>query len=224
MKPSIFLLILLAFLSGSSFANEYGVYDPKMILTVTETNAGKKYGLDLKYLDQIINDLSVHAKNYPPKFDNENDKQRATNDTKILSGMLDTLVNNPKASPDLLRRTSLLNSIAHNLDIPGAAQKADRDFQNLLNQLPDDPAANFAYGAFLGGANQGSKAFPYLEKAAKAGYTDAYYALGMAYLTQNNTDLALKNFEIYKSHNPNDQSVVKIMEAIKNGTIKFKSK
>ena len=224
MKPSIAILILLAFLSNSSIAKEYGVYDLKKILTVTETNAGKKYGLDLKYLDQIINDLSIHAKNYPTKFDNGNDKLRATNDTKVLSGMLDTLVNNPKASPDLLRRTSILNSIGHNLDIPGAAQRADRDFQNLLHQLPDDPSANYAYGVFLGSSNQGGKALPYLEKAAKAGYTNAYYSLGMAYLTQNNTELALKNFEIYKSHNPSDQDVVKIMEAIKSGSIQFKSK
>jgi hypothetical protein len=67
MKPSITILILLAFLSNSSIAKEYGVYDLKKILTVTETNAGKKYGLDLKYLDQIINDLSIHAKNYSHK-------------------------------------------------------------------------------------------------------------------------------------------------------------
>lgn len=224
MKPSIFLLILITLISSSSFAKEYGVYDPKMILTVTETNTGKKYGLDLNYLDKIINDLSVHARNYPPKFDSENDKQRATKDAEILSGMLDTLVNNPKASPDLLRRTSLLNSIGHNLDIPGSAQKADRDFQNLLNQLPDDPAANFAYGAFLGGANQGSKALPYLEKSAKAGFTDAYFSLGMAYLAQNNTELSLKNFEIYKKYNPNDQDVNKIIEAVKSGNIQIKSK
>ncbi|MEZ5493008.1 MAG: hypothetical protein R3E61_00065 [Pseudomonadales bacterium] len=58
-----------------------------------------------------------------------------------------------------------------------------------------------------------------MEKAAKAGYANAYYSLGMAYLTQNNTELALKNFEIYKSHNPSDQGVVKIMEAIKSGSI-----
>jgi tetratricopeptide (TPR) repeat protein len=224
MKPVIAILSLLLFFSNASFAQEYGVYDPRKILTVSETNAGKKYGLDLQYLDQIISDLSLHARNYPPKFDSESDQQRAIKDTQTLSGMLDPLVNNPQASPALLRRTSLLHSIGHNLDIPGATQKADRDFRNLLKQHPDDAAANFAYGAFLGGSNQGGKALPYLEKSAKAGYSNAYYSLGMAYLMQNNTELALKNFAIYKRHTPNDQSVVEIMEAIKNGSIHVNSK
>ncbi len=63
--------------------------------------------------------------NYPPKFTSESDKQRATRDVKTLSGMLDALVDTPQASPELLKiRTSLLNSIGHNLAFPGAAQKA----------------------------------------------------------------------------------------------------
>lgn len=224
MKPSIVILSLLLLFSGSSFAQDYGIYDPIKILVVTETSAGKKHSLDLKYLDQIIYDLSLHAKNYPPKFASESDKQRATRDVKTLSGMLDALVDTPQASPELLKRTSLLNSIGHNLDVSGAAQKADRDFQNLLKQQPDNPTANFAYGAFLGGSNQSDKALPYLERSAKAGYSDAYYALGMAHLMQNNTELALENFESYKSHRPDDQSVEQIITAIKSGNIQLHAK
>ncbi len=224
MKPNIVILSLLLLFSRSSFAQEYGVYDPIKILVVTETSAGKKHSLDLKYLDQIIDDLSLHAKNYPPKFANESDKQRATRDVKTLSGMLDALVDTPQASPELLKRTSLLNSIGHNLDVPGAAQKADRDFQNLLKQQPDNPTANFAYGAFLGSSNQSDKALPYLERSAKSGYSDAYYALGMAHLMQNNTELALENFESYKSHRPDDQSVEQIIIAIESGNIQLHAK
>ncbi len=224
MKPNIVILSLLLLFSRSSFAQEYGVYDPIKILVVTETSAGKKHSLDLKYLDQIIDDLSLHAKNYPPKFANESDKQRATRDVKTLSGMLDALVDTPQASPELLKRTSLLNSIGHNLDVPGATQKADRDFQNLLKQQPDNPTANFAYGAFLGSSNQSDKALPYLERSAKSGYSDAYYALGMAHLMQNNTELALENFESYKSHRPDDQSVEQIIIAIESGNIQLHAK
>ena len=124
MKPSIVILSLLLLFSGSSFAQDYGIYDPIKILVVTETSSGKKHNLDLKYLDQIIYDLSLHAKNYPPKFTSESDKQRATRDVKTLSGMLDALVDTPQASPELLKRTSLLNSIGHNLDVSGAARKS----------------------------------------------------------------------------------------------------
>lgn len=52
-------------------------------------------------------------------------------------------------------------------------------FKTYYINSPDDPSANYAYGVFLGSSNQGGKALPYLEKAAKAGYTNAYYSLGM---------------------------------------------
>jgi tetratricopeptide (TPR) repeat protein len=224
MKKHLLIIISTLLISHICFAKEYGYYDPKTILLVTKSDTGEKYNLDIQSLDKIVNDLSAHAKNYPPRFETEEEKQRAIKDTQMLSGMLEILVSNPDASPDLLKRSGLVNSIGHNLDIPDAAQKADRDFKKLLAQRPDDPVGNFMYGAFLGGANQGRLALPYLEKAASLGFTDAYFSLGMAYLTQKNADLALKNFEIYKSHNPDDQSVIQIMEAIKSGNIQFKTK
>lgn len=119
---------------------------------------------------------------------------------------------------------SILSMMWKNQQRAGSTKKADRDFQNLLKQQPDNPAANFAYGAFLGGSNQSDKALPYLERSAKAGYSDAYYALGMAHLMQNNTELALENFEKYKSHRPDDQSIEQIITAIKSGNIQLNAK
>ncbi|MEZ5494497.1 MAG: hypothetical protein R3E61_07910 [Pseudomonadales bacterium] len=116
------------------------------------------------------------------KFDNGNDKLQATNDTKVLSSMLDTLVNRPRASPDLLRRTSILNSIGHNLDIPGATE-ADRKFSKPITSTNLMTRQQITIWVFLGSSNQGGKALPYL-KAKRQGYTNAYYSLGMAYLTQ----------------------------------------
>ena len=223
MKLTCAVIGLLLWMPVFAMAQAYGDYDPRKILVVTNTGAGEKYSLDLSYLDQIIGDLSAHAKNYPPQFDNDSDKQRAIQHATMLSAMLDTLVTSTNAAPELLRRSSQLNSIGHNLSIPGAAQKADRDFQNLLVQLPDEPALNYAYGVFLGNANQALKALPYLDKAASAGYSQAHFALGMAHLTQNNTTLALKHFETYYKHHPTDTAVTHIIDAIKNGSIQFKA-
>jgi hypothetical protein len=71
-------LFALSVLLISSVANarEYGNYDPKRLLTVSETPSGKKHGFDGAYLDQMLNDLSSHAKNYPPQFDSP-DRRRA---------------------------------------------------------------------------------------------------------------------------------------------------
>jgi len=73
-----------------------------MVLTwggLQETPAGKKYGFDSAYLDQMLNDLSTHAQNYPPQFDTLQDKQRATQDVQALSGILDILINVPTPKP-----------------------------------------------------------------------------------------------------------------------------
>ncbi|MDP5189287.1 hypothetical protein [Rheinheimera baltica] len=68
MKPIIVILSLLLLFSNSAFAEEYGVYDPQKILTVTETNAENKYGLDLKYLVQSVAQIIEATKNGTIQF------------------------------------------------------------------------------------------------------------------------------------------------------------
>ena len=180
----IFLLALSILLNASlSHAKEYGNYDPKRMLTVSESPSGKRYGFDAAYLDLMLNDLSLHAKNYPPKFDTPQDRQRATRDVKMLSGMLDILINGPAPNPELLVRAGFLNSIGHNLDIAGSAEKSTAIFQRLLAAAPSDPRGDFMYGTFLAGAGKPKEALPYLEKALAVGVVDAAYAIGMTYLT-----------------------------------------
>ena len=222
MKLRTLISIFLIFFCKICVAEQYGFYDSKSILLAKKTGEGEKYSLDIQAMDRIINDLAAHARYYPPKFESEQEKQRAIQDTQVLSGILETLVSKPDANPELLKRSGFVNSIGHNLDIKGCAQKADRDFKSYLARKPDDPSVNFMYGAFLGGANQGDRALPYLEKAASLEYTDAYYSLGMYYLSKNDRDSALKNFEIYKSHSPKDESIAKLIEAVKSGKFEFK--
>lgn len=216
------LVILVALVVPSASAREYGNYDPKRLLTVAETPSGKKYGFDGAYLDQMLNDLSAHAKNYPPQFDTPQDQQRATQDVKALSGMLDILINVPTPNPELLARAGYLNSIGHNLNIPGAAEKANSIFLRLLSAAPSDPRGNYMYGTFLASAGKPKEALPYLEKALSAGVVDATYAIGMTYLTLGDKERALKNLESYKRRKPSDGNVDKLIDAIRNGKIEFK--
>jgi tetratricopeptide (TPR) repeat protein len=223
MNRSITLLFLLFYIPLSQ-AKEYKHHEPIEVFKLSESPSGKSVTIDMGTLDEIISDLSYHAKNYPPKFDSENDKDRASKDVKKLSNMLDILVKTKKADPSLIKRSATLNSIGHNLNIKGAAQKADRDYRNLLAKKPNDAAGNSMYGAFLAGSNQATKALPYLKKAIALGSTDAHYSLGMVYLSREDTEQALKNFESYKKGMPNDKSVNKLIKAIKSGDIKFKVK
>jgi len=220
--PRFLLAILVLLVAASASAKEYGHHDLKRLLTVADTPSGKKYGFDGAYLDQILNDLAAHARNYPPQFDTPQDRQRAIRDVQTLSKMLDTLIEVPAPSPDLLVRAGRLNSIGHNLDIAGAAGKADAIFQRLLAISPSDPGGNFGYGTFLAGTGKPKEAIPYLEKALAAGVVDAAYAMGMTWLTLGDKERALKGLEDYKRRRPADRNVDPLIDAIRNGKMEIR--
>lgn len=222
-----FALVVFSLLCVFSFAEakEYGNYNLKhslkKIITVSDASTGAPTSVHLDYLDQILTDLSLHARNYPPTFDTPQDKARAVEDVKTLSVLLDILVNGPNPHPELLLRAGLLNSIGHNLDIPGTADEAKLLFQRLLATSPSDPRANYHYGTFLAGAAKSREALPYLEKALSAGVGDAAYSIGMAYLILGDKQKALANLEAYQQHRPNDEPLAKLIDDIRNGQFKI---
>jgi tetratricopeptide (TPR) repeat protein len=219
----IFITVLSVILFASlALGKEYGNYEPKRIATVSESSSGKKYGIDGKYLDQILGDLALHARNYPPQFDTTQDRQRAVQDAKNLSGLLDILVDGPNPNPEILWRAGLLNSMAHNLDISGSAEKTSAIFQKLLTIVPSDPRGNYMYGSFLAGTGKSKEALPYLEKALSVGATDASYTIGMVYLTLGDKQKAIENLEAYQKVNPGDSNTTKLLDGIRNGKVELK--
>jgi predicted Zn-dependent protease len=219
--PGLLALILLLPFSGA-FAKEYGHYDPQRMLVTAETAAGKKHSLDAAYLDQMLSDLAGHARNYPARFDTPQDRQRAVQDVQVLSGMLDILINVPHPNPELLVRAGFLNSLGHNLDIAGSADKANAIFQRLLAAVPAHPRGNYLYGTFLAGTGKPKEALPYLDKALGAGVGEAAYAIGMSYLALGDKAKALESLSDYKRHNPGDARVDPLMDAIRSGKLDLK--
>lgn len=217
---NFFLVLTLLFSLSPAQAKQYGSYDPKRLLAVSETQSGRQYSIDTKYLDQMLNDLSLHARNYPPQFDNPQDQQRAVQDAKVFSGALDILINNPPPHPELLLRAGTLNSLAYNLNIPGSDAKTSAIFKKILATSPADPRGNYLYGVFLAGAAKPTEAIPYLEKALAAGVGDAAFAIGMTHLSLGNNQKALENLEIYRQRNPADKKTATIIEAIHSGNVK----
>lgn len=208
-------------LATGAGAREYGHYDTQRLLTVKETAAGKKYGFDVGYLDRMLKDLSAHAENYPPHFDTPEDRQRATRNLQVLSGMLDQLINVPSPSSELLARAARVNCMAYNLDIPGSGEKADAIFRRFLAGAPANGPGNYLYGRFLAGAGKTKEALPYLEKALSAGLADAGYTLGTAHLALQDKDRALRYLEDYRRSKPDDENAERVIDAIHNGRIKF---
>lgn len=221
-------LVVISLLSVLSFAEakEYGNYNLKQslkrLITIPDTASGEHTRVHVDYLDQILTDLSFHARNYPPTFDTPEDKARAIEDVKTLTVFLDILVNGPHPHPELLLRAGLLNSIGHNLGIPGTAEEAKLLFQRLLATSPSDPRANYHYGTFLAGAAESREALPFLEKALAAGVRDAAYSIGMTYLILGDRQKALVSLETYQQHHPHDEPLAKLIDDIRNGQFKIK--
>ncbi|HWQ25948.1 MAG TPA: hypothetical protein VN367_04110 [Chlorobaculum sp.] len=217
----LFAALAVVFAFSSAEAREYGSYDPKRIFTVSESPSGTRYFIDLQYLDQILNDLSIHARNYPPDFDTPQDRQRAIQNITVLSGMLDVLVNDPNPSQGTLLRAGDLNSMGHNLDIIISSQRAFTCFQKLLAIAPDHPIGNFKYGKFLTGSNNPELAIPYLKKAHSSGVVDADFELALTYLALQDEKRALESMESYRRARPNDPKADHIIDAIQNGRIQY---
>jgi len=209
--------------ASSACAKEYGTYDAKRVLTVSETPSGKKHGVDVAYLDRMVADLASHARNYPPSFDSAADRRRAEQDARTLSGMLDILVNAPNPNPELTLRAAFVNGIGHNLDLPGAAEKASSLYQRALAASPDDPRGNLLYGTFLAGIGKFRQSIPLLEKATAGGALDATYALGMVYMSLGDKERALAYLERYRAGAPDDTRVSKVIEAVRSGKVEVKA-
>ncbi len=224
MSLRAFVLSLVALTtSAGAFAAPYGNHDPRRILVVAESAGSKRYGVDVSYLDTVMADLTAHVKTFPPAFDTPQDRQRATQDVRTLTGMLDSLVGEPTPSPELLARAAHLHGIGHNLEIPGSAEKANALFLKLLAVVPAEPRANFMYGTFLAGVGKGREAIPYLEKAYAVGAVDAVYVLGLTQLSIGERDKALKSLQEYKRRKPGDPAVDKFIEGIRSGNVEVKA-
>ena len=216
------LLVLLSLSISTVNAKEYGTWDGNLILKKTETSTGMQHGIDAEYMERMLIDLAAHARNYPPSFDSESDKRRATRDAGMLAGVLNIFIDSPNVHPEMLFRAAMANNIAHNLDVPKAAEKANDIYQRLLKIAPDNLNVNYNYGVFLASASKIKESIPYLEKALSLGAIDAEYSLGMVYVSLGDKSKALQYLENYKKSTSNNSEVSKLIEALKNEKTEIK--
>ena len=202
------------FLASQAEAIPYPVNNPKAMVQKQQAATGEHYSLDIRYLDKMVEDIAIHAGNYPVQFDSAADRTRAVADLILLSGMLEIVVNGPTPDGGLLLRYARLNRFGHNLDIPGATDKAEGSFKRLLAGQPDNPDANYEYGLFLASSGQAALAIGYLEKAISLGVSEASYALGMSYLALGDRQKAIVQLQEYQRYHPKDGNVDKLLAAL----------
>jgi hypothetical protein len=207
----------------SSLAQEYGYYQVAKLVSVTEATPGKpSVTVNIGFLSQVLDDLGRHAGGYPANFEFAEDRERAVNDVTTISKMLDPLTDNFSTSAPMLLRLAVLHTIGFNLDVPDSGQTARADFDKLLNLTPEDPQANFRYGAFLAATTRKGEGIPYLEKARSLGVANADYWLGWSYEVVGNKAKALENLEAYTKRVPDDVRAAAVLEAIRNDKFEIK--
>jgi tetratricopeptide (TPR) repeat protein len=208
-----------------ALAQDYGHYDVKKIASLTETAPGKhSVSVNLVYLSQVLDDLARHAGSFPPYFAFPEDRQRAEGDVSAISALLDPLSQDFSQSPPLQLRLGLLHAIGLNLDIPGSYEKAVAAFSTLMKLTPNDPQANYQYGAFLAAITRKGEGIPFLEKAKALGVLKADYWLGMSYAVMGDKAKAIENLESYTIGVPSDQNAARILDAMRNDRFKVEQK
>ena len=221
-KTALAATLLLA--CATVFAKPYPKYD--VVKSVLHDQ-----GFDGDAADKIRKDLAEHAGEYPPKFDNEADRKRAEKDAvtlaRLYSGLLEQKIvteKQPERYRSVLHSIARLNWIAHNLDVPGAAAKADQHYRLLLAALPQKQRAGMQgeYGGFLASVGQTDAAVKMLNEAVQGGSDRSRLPLGMALLSQGKKAESLTQLRAYAKKYPQDERTAKFIDAVENGRFEVK--
>jgi len=84
MRPQqVVLALILLHVVAPAHAKEYGHYDLKQLVTLSESASGQHSAtINFRHMDQVLDDLAVHAGSYPVRFDSADDARRAQLDVK----------------------------------------------------------------------------------------------------------------------------------------------
>ena len=204
----------------------YGTYDLTKVLGTRPGADGRdQHFLDMQLIHTVFDDLLAHAANYPTNFRTDEERQRAQRDASTLANMLD-IATKPDAAPiDMLLLAGRMGALAHNLDVPRAAERAAKCFERSLAREPENPQANFHFGVFLASTGaRSSEAVACLEKAARLGVDAAWFSLGMLQLTLGDREHGLASLEAYTKKVPGDAQARKLLDGLRDGSLKFEAR
>lgn len=178
--------------------------------------------VDFNFLDNVMNNLAIKVDEYPPKFVNEDERQKTVGALQALIEVLDKAAEQHSDDKQILFRDAYANALGHNLDFPNAALKARTQYEKLLKLDPNSAALNYQYGTFLSQTYVYYKeSIPFLQKAAELGAQRANVNLAMVYLAQQDQPSALKSLKKYAQFDPNNQMVNGLIDNIEHHQLKI---
>ena len=223
MKIAKLAFILVLFGPALLHAEQEKKYKLEECFLVTENTDGEKsYSVDIEVIDHFINRIATHAKEYPPRFENDMQKMQKERDLRALIDVLKIILEGRPDDPEILLRSGFAHSMGHNLDFEGSDQKAINMFKQLLEKHPNHPRGNYYYGMFLAStATKQRESLPYLEKAVELGFNDAIYTLGLVNISQGNNESGLQYLRKWVKLHPDDDRAKKIIEAVSNDRVRY---
>jgi hypothetical protein len=211
-KTRLLPLLILLLLPTRLLAQEYGHFDLSKVMEVSEKGGQFHAEISFSYLDRVLQDLQSHAMDYPPRFDSVKDRKRAEADVRKLDLMLGVVLKQ-EGSPDLLWRAAQLSTMAYALDMPGAAQRAEVLFAQLLDLKPKDGRAEYRFGLFLASKGEQERAKMHLEKALTLGMMEAEFSLGQVLRGMGQHDEAQRYLNHYHITHPDDERVAGLLSS-----------
>lgn len=167
--------------------------------------------------EKFINELSPHARDYPPQFDSQAQGDRMRKQLRDMLPSINAASNRSPQDPKLKFMKAHANSMGHNLDLAGCAELAVASYTELIALQPKSGRAYFYLGGFLASTGQGAESIPFLLKATELGVTDAHYTLGFMYLMQGDKRSALEQLKAYLKSKPDDAMALKVVADLEGG-------
>lgn len=192
-----------------------------VVATTTGADGKPSQALNMEVVDYFLQTIAGRVDQYPIVFASNAERIDVTDKLGRLTALLSELDDGASVNLDILRREAFAYNLAYDMDFPGSGEKADSLYQRLLKLTPDEPAANYLYGAFLAANDKlRPQSIPYLEKAAKLGVKKANYTLGVVYVAMGKDQQALTCLQQYATDYPDDQRVKSLIAAVKSGDIR----
>jgi predicted Zn-dependent protease len=176
--------------------------------------------LNVPVVDDLLQTIARYAGNYPPQFDNDAERADVSDRLTNLIVLLATADSGAPANVEVLRREAFAFNLGCNLHLRNSCDKTADSYQRLLAMTPDDPAANYLYGVFLGGTTSRQRdSIPYLDKALKLGVKQAEFTLATVYLMLHDKDKALAYMQAYSADFPDDPNAKQFIAAVRSGKL-----
>jgi hypothetical protein len=179
--------------------------------------------LDPAKLELFVAWVEPSIRQYPPRFKDKEHQDQVVGATQgVVKELLATDTSQVKDQKTVTNVAHTF-AMAHNIDL-GTAKQAHATFEKAISLNPEDRRTNYLFGMFLIATKAHHfDGLPYLEKALALGERDALFSIGLLLVEKGENEKGLVALETYAKEHPEDTHTRKIIQAIKDGKLKFKS-